>query len=409
LPQERSPKIRANSRHSTSLHLHWNKDILNDHDVGIRERTVVKRRTFLQISSAALIGIGNRGSEPAYRVVSAYKTSPQPGMPGPFPGQVVSVCSAKCIDEAKDEVNPAAVRDMMDAGMRQLTGESSALQAWKRFIVPTDIVGIKVNCVGKPKVVSSPEVVAEIVRNLVEVGVKPNQVCIFDRFAERLIEMNYGLHLPKGVQIHGAEASRGSIRYYDPATYVEVDFFGEDDTRSEMIAMISKFTKIINVPNMKDHGAAGVTGCLKNIAYGSFSNMDRSHRFRKTHTYSFVGRLAAVEPVRSRTVLQIMDGLRGVWHGGPFALNPRFVFYPKQMMFGTDPVAIDRLMLGIIEAKRKTEGVVSLWDRTVPEGRDRNDPNVSVYIREPGHIDFASTLGLGVSDLATIKLKEIEA
>jgi len=113
--------------------------------------------------------------------------------------------------------------------------------------------------------------------------------------------------------------------------------------------------------------------------------------------------------VRSRTVLQIMDGLRGVWHGGPSALNPRFIFYPKQMMFGTDPVAIDRLMLDIIEAKRKAEGVVSLWDRTVPEGKDRNDPNVGVFIREPGHIDFASTLGLGVADLAKIRVKEIEA
>ncbi|HEU0004573.1 MAG TPA: DUF362 domain-containing protein [Terriglobia bacterium] len=369
----------------------------------------MKRRTFLQLSSAALVGMGNRSSEPSYRIVSAYRPSPHPGMPGPFPGQVVSVRSTKCIDEVKDEVNSAVVREMMDRGMRQLTGESTALRAWQRFISANDVVGIKVNCVGRPKVVSSPEVIAEIVRNLTELGVKPSQICIYDRFAERLYEMNYGLHLPKGVQIHGAEFTRGSIRHYDPATYVEVDFFGEDDTRSEMIAMISKFTKIINVPNMKDHGAAGVTGCLKNIAYGSFSNMDRSHRFRQTHTYSFVGRLAAVEPVRSRTVLQIMDGLRGVWHGGPSALNPRFVFYPKQMMFGTDPVAIDRLMLDVIEAKRKAEGVVSLWDRTVPEGKDRNNPNVSVYIREPGHIEFASTLGLGVADLAKIRVKEIEA
>jgi uncharacterized protein (DUF362 family) len=368
----------------------------------------VERRTFLHLSSAALLGMSNRGAEPSYRVVSAYKPSPHPGMPGPFPGQVVSARSPTCIDEVKDKVHLAAVREMMDRGMRQLTGEASAQRAWRRFISPSDSVGIKVNCVGRPKVVSSPEVVAEIVRNLTELGVKPSQICIYDRFAERLHEMNYDLHVPQGVQIHGAELTRGSIRYYDPATYVEVDFFGEDDTRSEMIAMISKFTKIINVPNMKDHGAAGVTGCLKNIAYGSFSNMDRSHRFRQTHTYSFVGRLAAVEPVRSRTVLQIMDGLRGVWHGGPTALNPRFVFYPKQMMFGTDPVAIDRLMLEVIEAKRKAEGVVSLWDRTVPEGKDRNNPNVSVYIREPGHIEFASTLGLGVSDLTKIRVKEIE-
>ena len=352
--------------------------------------------------------MGNRDPIPPYRIVSAYKPSLEPGMPGPFPGKVVSVHSARCIDEAKDEIKSAVVRDMMDRGMRQLTGESTLLRAWQRFIAPTDVVGIKVNCVGRPRVISSPEVIEEIVRNLTELGLKPSQICIYDRFAERLEEMNYGLHLPKGVQIHGAEATRGSIRHYDPATYVEVVFFGEDDTRSEMVAMISKFTKIINVPTMKDHGAAGVTGCLKNIAYGSFSNMDRSHRFRKTHAYSFVGTLAAVEPVRSRTVLQIMDGLRGVWHGGPFAANPRFIFYPKQMMFGTDPVAIDRLMLDVIEAKRKAEGVVSLWDRNVPAGKDRNDPNVSVYIREPGHIDFASTLGLGISDRAKINLKEIE-
>ena len=94
-----------------------------------------------------------------------------------------------------------------------------------------------------------------------------------------------------------------------------VDFFGEEDTRSMLVRHVSeRFTKIINVPNMKDHGAAGVTGCLKNIAYGNFSNVARSHQNSKTNTLSFIGTLASVEPLRSKTVLQIMDGLRGVWH-----------------------------------------------------------------------------------------------
>ncbi|MCI0722645.1 MAG: hypothetical protein L0338_27280 [Acidobacteria bacterium] len=39
---------------------------------------------------------------------------------------------------------------------------------------------------------------------------------------------------------------------------------------------------------------------------------------------------------------------------------------------------------------------------SVPEGKDRNNPNVSGYVREPGHIDFASTLGLSESDLLNI-------
>ena len=55
-----------------------------------------------------------------------------------------------------------------------------------------------------------------------------------------------------------------------------------------------------------------------------------------------MGTLAAVEPLRSRTVLQILDGPRGIWHGGPFAHSRRYVFYPRQILFGTDPVAMDR-------------------------------------------------------------------
>jgi uncharacterized protein (DUF362 family) len=175
-----------------------------------------------------------------------------------------------------------------------------------------------------------------------------------------------------------------------------------------------RLTKIINIPNMKDHGATGATGCLKNIAYGSFSNVARSHHRGVSHTYSFVGTLAAAEPVRSRTVLQIMDGMRGVWHGGPFARTRRYVFYPKQILFGTDPVAIDRLLLDIIDNKRKAEGAISIWDRSpkylkVDRGNERDkDPNVNIIIREPGHVEYASKLGLGVCDLSKIRVQELE-
>ena len=54
-----------------------------------------------------------------------------------------------------------------------------------------------------------------------------------------------------------------------------------------------RFTKIINVPNMKDHGAPGVTGCLKNIAYGNFSNVARSH-FEIQNQHALVHRDAGV-------------------------------------------------------------------------------------------------------------------
>jgi len=374
------------------------------------------RRTFVQLLAATpLVSLASSETVPKYRVVTNYRPAPVPGMPGPYPGLVVSVKSAKCLDEASAKADAEVVREMMARGMCALTGEKQVLDAWRRFFEPADVVGIKVNCGGRPWVVSAPEIVVEVIRNLMAVGVKPQQVYLYERFQSQLDEVNYAPHLPEGVSIVGAERARGSNRLYDPATYVEADFFGEDDTRSNVMRLVSeRLTKIINIPNMKDHGATGVTGCLKNIAYGSFSNVARTHFKGVYQTYSFVGTLAAVEPVRSRTVLQIMDGLRGVWHGGPFAHTRRYVFYPKQIMFGTDPVAIDRLLLDIIDDQRKAEGAISIWDRSPKylkadrsDERD-NDPNVNIIIREPGHVEYASKLGLGVYDLKKIRVKEIE-
>jgi hypothetical protein len=306
---------------------------------------------------------------------------------------------------------------MMERGMRALTGDARTVDSWKRFIEPDDVVAIKVNAGGRPWVVSSHEIVGETIRNLMEVGVKPQQIYIYERFQSQLDQVNYAPRVPEGVNIFAAERAnvRNDNRNYDPAVYVEADFFGEDDTRSNMIRLISqKVTKIINIPNMKDHGATGVTGCLKNIAYGSFSNVARTHHRGVTHTLSFVGTLAAVEPLRSRTVLQIMDGLRGVWHAGPFAPTLKYVFFPRTIMFGTDPVAIDRLLIDIIDDERKRQGAISIWNRDEKtldfnNGKRRDeDPNTNIIIREPRHVEYAGLLGLGVSDASKISIEEME-
>jgi uncharacterized Fe-S center protein len=177
-----------------------------------------------------------------------------------------------------------------------------------------------------------------------------------------------------------------------------------------VVRLVSEtLTKIVNVPNLKEHQASGVTGCLKNIAYGNYSNVARSHNFERTNTLSFIGTLAAAEPVRSRVVLNIMDGLRGVWHAGPFSVMAKFRFYPKQLMFGTDPVAMDHKLIELIEQKREAEGAVSIFNRSMSHvGRDNSNPNTNHFIREPGHVEYASKLGLGVFDSAKIKLKVTE-
>jgi hypothetical protein len=383
------------------------------------------RRSFVRLMAAVPFAPSLKGAPgdpvkpdalPKLNVVTKYAAAAVPGMPGPYPGRVIAVKSEKSVDVETSAANDEVVREMMARGMCALTGKKTPLEAWKQFVVPADVVGIKVNCGGHPWCVSAYEIVAEIVRQLGAAGVPPTQVYVYERFQNQLDNVNYPPHLPEGVTIVAAETAnrRADNRGYDPATYVEADLFGEEDTRSNMMKLVSqKLTKIINVPNMKDHGATGATGCLKNIAYGSFSNVARTHYRGKSHTYSFVGTLASVEPLRSRTVLQIMDGLRGVWHGGPFARTRKYVFYPKQILFGTDPVAIDRLLLDIIDDERKRQGAISIYDRSpqylkMDDGAARDaDPNVNIIIREPGHVEFAAGLGLGVADKARIKVQDI--
>jgi uncharacterized protein (DUF362 family) len=329
-------------------------------------------------------------------------------MPGRYPGKAVRSHAERAIDASSNRIDAPTVKAMLSVGMRELTGCSQDIDAWSQFVSPSDVVGIKVNCSGAPEINSSPELVSAIIENLIRVGLPPEHIYIYDRFANQMRIVNYEAHVPAGVKTAAAESARNSIAGYDPFTYVEVDFFGEEDTRSNLFRLVSeKFTKIINVPTMKEHRAAGVTGCLKNIAYGSFSNVARSHQREKTNTYSFIGTLASVEPLRSRTVLNVMDGLRSLWQGGPFLQSPKFLFFPKQLILGTDPVALDRILIDMIERKRTEEGAPSLFDRRPAHLRPgpELDPNYNSFIREPGHVEYAGKLGLGIFDKAQIKEK----
>jgi len=384
----------------------------------------MERRTFLELLAATPLAQAARPEvtaapppPPAYRVVTRFAPAAAPGMPGPFRGRVARTRSERALDPATRTVDASVVREMLERGMRALTGETSALAAWRRFFGPEDVVGIKVNAGGRPFCVSSPVIVAEIARQLMALGIEPSRIVVYERFYNQLAEVDYAPQLPQGVRIEAAERGNRSSEQsdYDPFTYVEARFFGEEDTRSNLMRLVSeRVTKIVNVPNMKDHGATGVTGCLKNIAYGSFSNVARTHAQGVTHTLSAVGTFAAVEPLCSRTVLQVMDGLSAVWHGGPFAPTTRYLFHPRQILLGTDPVAIDRLLLDVIDDKRKAEGAISIWDRSpaslrLNDGVARDaDPNVNILIREPGHVEYAGRLGLGEWELPRIRIEEIE-
>jgi len=85
------------------------------------------RRAFLELLAAAPLASAVRAEDaaPPYRVVSRYAPAAVPGMPGPWPGRVVSLRSPRCLDAAGVVVDADVVREMMDRGMQALTGEAT--------------------------------------------------------------------------------------------------------------------------------------------------------------------------------------------------------------------------------------------------------------------------------------------
>jgi len=312
-----------------------------------------------------------------------------------------------------NRVSSSVVRQMIQQGMCELTGEKDLRLAWSKFIQPQDTVGIKINSSGAPACCSSPEIVREIVAGVQSAGVPARDIYVYDRYAYEIDIGSYQALVPLGVRVRGVQDHKLDASGYDPDVFCEANFFGEWDTRSYMASIVSSgVSKIINVPTMKDHSAAGVTGCLKNLGYGTFNNVDRSHRRPFSFTDPLIGIMCSVEPLRSKAVLHIMDGTRMVWHGGPLTQNPDFISPAGLIIFGTDPVAIDTIELEKIEAKRSREGVPSVWSRdpaslTNDGGAYFQDAAKNLFYRQPHHIAAAGKLGLGISDRKKIELRSI--
>ena len=377
------------------------------------------RRTFVKAGCIGSASLLVQGLDPMVRAESApvavppielhgladYKPSPM-GMPGLFPGRVVEIHEASAI--VRKRVSQPIVSRMLDRGMKELTGARSAQEAWAKFIEPNDVVGIKINPSGAPACCSSPEIVREIISSVQSIGVPARNIVVYDRYSYEMDIGSYQTLMPAGVRIVGIQEAFVKRIWLRSNVYCAANFFGEWETRSYMASIVAQeVTKIINVPTMKDHSASGITGALKNLAYGTFNNVARSHRAPYSFTNPLIGIMCTVEPLRSKAVLHIMDGMRQVWHGGPLTQVQEFIDQTGILLVSTDPVAMDSIELEAIENKRRERGAPSLWQHdaksiTADNDEFHRDASKNLFFRQPGHVAAAGQLGLGVAELKQI-------
>jgi Domain of unknown function (DUF362) len=344
---------------------------------------------------------------PRQRVQAATKG----GMPGPWPGRVIAVEHAHAIDNGLYQAE--AVQQMMARGMTALTGAPAWAEAWRTLFEKGDVVGIKVSPVGGAKLCSDAIVLRQILDGLAQAGVGASDVVVFNRYKEEFLAAGIDKWLPEGVRWTAASEAYNDIQLdmggYDPDHFMEMALVKPGESlsdahfrRSYVAKVVTKdVNKFINLPVLKHHQSAGVTICLKNMSHGMVNNVNRSHLTPTRNACGvFIPSVVNLPVIRQKATLQICDGVKAQFHGGPSA-RPAYQWEHKTMYFATDPVALDKTGWKAIDAQRAKAGMASI-------ALSKPD-DVSVFLNcQVEHIEFAGALGLGEFDDAKIDVKRVK-
>jgi uncharacterized protein (DUF362 family) len=384
---------------------------------------MVRRHSTLQISrrhvlKAAAAGIGAgllptpvfaQGTVPV-QVVSNYPAN-QWGTPGLYPAQVVAMYHSGSSIQNQYQTGP--IQQMIRNGLTALTGAKNYVAAWRQFVRPGDVVGIKINPNGNELVQSSPAAMMEIVSGLLLAGVSPRNIIVYERYAE-ILSWVAPYFLPSWVQTASAAPAyaddQTDITGYDPNHYVDTQLFYdwqilEPDyqqnpayTRSHAAQFFTqRVNKIINLAQLKNHNAAGVTLAMKNLTHGGTNNVDRSHPSWGNFYTTYIPAVISMPVIRYKAVLHIVDGIHGQYEAGPHGPD-QYVWENKTMYFATDAVAIDRVGWNVIDAQRVAVGMPISEDSTPYIGQPGN-------LQQPQYILSAGAAGLGECRDAYINLR----
>lgn len=358
---------------------------------------------------------------PIFPTAAAFASSTQSptprtkwSIPGLFRGRVVEVEHPASIQSGV--VNREVVRDMLRRGMQELTGAPDWVAAWRMFFQPGEVVGLKLNPVSRPYVISSPETVQEIVTCLEACGIKRNDIVAYDRYKQEFYEAGFDKWLPEGVRVAWAtdyyDNTQQKIEGYDRDHYMDMqltlpgfDFSNDTARRSYAANFITKqVDKLVNLCLLKHHQSAGLTVALKNLSHGLVNNVNRSHSSPELNSCGqFIPTAVSIPVIRNKTVLNICDATKALYHGGP-GLNPKkvkYVWEHKRMYFSTDPVAMDRIAWDHLDEKRVAMGME-------PLAIARRDADSNFVRMQPEHVDISGALGLGEGDRKKIDHRKIK-
>jgi uncharacterized protein (DUF362 family) len=272
------------------------------------------------------------------------------------------------------EVVEDVLAEMVDAAVVALTGEADAAKAWAKLFSSDERIGLKPNGLGGPMLSTAAALIHVCVERLRGVGLKTENLVIWDQDPGKLIACGLEPGETWGVKCVPANAE------WDEATQ-NGSFAGQ------ITSIVTKqIDGYINLPIIKDHNVAGVTGALKSH-YGSISNPGAHHG---NACDPYIADLYSIPAIKDKSRLILTDGTRATCEGGP-QFNPLFTWNANLVIAATDPVAHDMQVWKIIDAQREANGL----------------PPLEAVGRKPKSILTAAERGLGNAEEETVEVKEL--
>ena len=244
------------------------------------------RREFIKDSSAAALA-GTLYLTTPLRVFGQSSTN----------SRVVLVRHKEVIDNF-NKPNEKVVQQMLDEAVAALLDIRDPVQAWKKLVKPTDVVGIKSN---EWRPIGTPQELERAIKKRVEgAGIPARNIGINDRGVRK-----------------------------DP--------------------LFINSTALINVRPLRTHHWSGVGSLIKN--YITFTEDPSDYH---PDTCADLASIWELPQVKGKTRLNILVLFTPLFQGiGPHHFSPKYTWPYKGMLVGFDPVAIDSTGVRILQAKRR--------------------------------------------------------
>ncbi len=276
-------------------------------------------------------------------------------------GRVVELSNGRVVSGRT--VHHHILRELLERGIGEFFHQPSAAEGWRTLLKDDDVIALKFNQSGAAGIGTTPVFARVLVASLLAADFRPDQLVL--------------LELPTGVvEQETRRAPQGwTQRVYD---------FGSG--RDRLMAVVEEVTAIINIPFLKTHNIAGMSGCLKNLSHALVRHPGRFHA---NGCDPYVADIVCLPAVRDRLKLHIVDALRVVSAGGPDAREVN-IDTASTVLISRDPVAADTVGQDILDARRLVRrlprlaadsGKLPILATAARKGLGMNDPDALDHVK----------------------------